>query len=118
MADGDRHGVASVFGFDASFERQQRMHHQLHLLLFGAAVAHHAGLDFERRVLADRESGFRHGEQHHAPGVRQFQRGLHVLSVEDLFHGRRFGRVRVNHFAQSLRDGEQANFQAAACGLV
>ena len=34
------------------FEPQQRMHHQLHLMLLRAAIADHAGLDLERRVLA------------------------------------------------------------------
>ncbi len=94
------------------------MHHQLDLLLFGAAVADHAGLDFERRIFAEREAGFGDGEQHDAPRVRELQRGLDVLRVEDFFHGRRIRRVRGDDFAQAAGDGEQAGLEAARLVLV
>ena len=88
------------------------MHHQLHLMLFGAAVADHAGFDFERRVLAERETGFGDSEQRHAARVRELERGLDILRVEDLFHrgGFRLMGARITS-RRPARDDEQAGFE-------
>src|SRR5262249_22607550 len=48
----DRHGerVGDIFGFELVFEPCQHTHHPFHLMLFGAAIADHAGFYFQRRI--------------------------------------------------------------------
>ncbi len=88
MTNRDSQGVACILGFDPCIEGEKRMYHHLDLLLFGSAIADYAGLYFERRVFANRKSGFGNGEEHNAARVRQLQGRLHILRVEDLFDGR------------------------------
>jgi hypothetical protein len=45
MADGDGQGIGGVGGFGDLIEMQEPRHHLLHLMLFGAAVSDHRGLD-------------------------------------------------------------------------
>jgi hypothetical protein len=56
-------------------------------MLLRPAIAHHARLHFQRRILAERDLRLCDCEQRHTAHVRQFQRGLDVLGVEHLFDG-------------------------------
>ena len=88
-------------------------HHVLDLLLLGAAVADHRRLDRQRRVFGDFQSGGG-GRQHgDAADLAQFERGLHVEGIENIFDGDFIGLVLDNDFAEL---GEDAG-QAAAAGL-
>ena len=55
--------VGSVLGFDDSLKARECPDHHLHLLFFGPAVAHHADLDRERRILAQGNMGLCDGKQ-------------------------------------------------------
>ena len=48
VADGHGERIAGILGTNGRFQPQQGLDHDLHLVLFGAAVAYHAGFDFER----------------------------------------------------------------------
>ena len=63
VADGHRQRVAGIFGFDHGLQPQQRLHHHLDLPFARLAIAHHAGLDFQRRIFAQFEPGFGDGQQ-------------------------------------------------------
>ena len=111
VADGHCYRIARVFGFELGFQAKQRMHHHFHLLLFGAAIAHHAGLDLKRRIFSHRQTSFGDSEQNHAAHMRKLQSRLDILSVKHCFDGGRIRRVRSNYLTQPLRDHKQPGFE-------
>ena len=92
-----RHGV----------ETEQQLHHRLHLLLLGAAVADHRALDLRRAVLDDRNRRLRRGEQRDAARVPQLQRAAHVLGEEDVLDRDALGAVPFEQLLQAGVNREQ-----------
>ncbi len=79
MTDGDGDGVGYVFGFHLLLQAGQDAHHAAHLLLFGAAVADDAALNFERRIFAEGHMSLRDSQQSHSAHVGEFQGGPDIL---------------------------------------
>ena len=73
MADGNGEGVGGVEWFRGLSKFEQTRHHMLDLLLLRASVADYRGLDRERRVFGDFESGGSSGQHGHASYLPQFQ---------------------------------------------
>ncbi len=111
VANGHCYSIAGIFGFELGFQAKQRMHHQFHLLLLGAAIAHHAGLDLEWRIFAHRQTSLGDGEQHYAAHMRELQSRFDILGVKHCFDGGRIRRMNSNYLTQPLRDGEQPGFE-------
>ena len=84
---------ATSCGDGDGVEAEQQLHHRLHLLLLGAAVADHRALDLRRAVLDDRIAASRRGEQRDAARVPELERAAHVLRVEDVLDRDAVGAV-------------------------
>ena len=65
-------------------QAEQQLHHLLHLLLLGAAVADDRPLDLRRRVFDDRQPGLDGGQHRHAARVTELQRAAHVDGVKQV----------------------------------
>ncbi len=72
MADGDGEGIGGVGGLGDLIEIQKTGDHLLHLVFFGAAVSNNRGLDGERRVSGDFESGGSGGEHGDSADLTEF----------------------------------------------
>ena len=98
MADRDRQRVGRVVRRRQRRQAEQQLHHLLHLVLLGAAVADHRALDFGRRVLDDRQPGF-DGRQHRdAARVTELERAAGVVRVKQIFDGDAVGpALREEH---------------------
>ena len=77
--------VGSIHGFGRSGKFEQTDHHVLNLLLFGAPVSDDRGLDGQRRIFSDFESGGSSGQHRYAAHLPELERRLHVEGVEDVF---------------------------------
>jgi FHA domain len=66
MADGDREGVSGVRRRRLGLQPKDRLHHLLHLLLLGPAIAADHLLDAGRRILSALDAGVR-GRDHDGP---------------------------------------------------
>ncbi|MNH11348.1 hypothetical protein D3C79_708610 [compost metagenome] len=66
---------------------EQVGHHMLHLLLGGAARAHHRLLDLGRRVFAHRQQGVDRRDDGAAPGLAEFQGRIRIARHEDPLDG-------------------------------
>ena len=76
------------------------MHHHLYLLLFGAAIADDAHLDFERRVFADCKTGLGGLQQSDTAYVRELERGFGVDGMKNFLDGDGFRSELLKHGAQ------------------
>jgi hypothetical protein len=72
-------------------EPEQQLHHLLHLLLLGAAVADDRALDLGRRVLDDGQPGLHGGQHRHAARVPELERAAHVAGVKEVLDGHAVG---------------------------
>jgi hypothetical protein len=90
---------------------QQRLHHHLDLPFARLPIAHHAGLDFQRRIFAQFQPGLGDGQQGDPAHVRQFQSRADVGRIKHLLDGGGRGRMPPDHLAQPARDFMQARFE-------
>ena len=94
----------------------------LDLMFFSPAVSDHCGLDRERRVFGDFESGGSGGQHGHAAHLAQFQGRLHINGIKNVFESDAVGPVLRDEFLQADRNAPQArghrvtsgNFNSAA----
>ena len=87
VADRDRERVGGVARVRQLVEAEDRLHHPLHLLLVGVAVAAHRLLDAGRRVLDALNAGGRRGDEHGAPRLPDGERDAGVGADERLLQG-------------------------------
>ena len=71
---------AASCGDGTARQAEQQLHHLLHLVLLGAAVADDRALDFRRRVLDDRQAGLDRREHRDAARVPELQRAADVAA--------------------------------------
>ena len=84
------------------------------LMFFGAAVSDHRGLDGERRVFGDFESGGSGGQHGDPAHLAELQGGLDVGGVENVFDGDAVGTVLGDEFLQADGDARQARGHGVA----
>ena len=87
MTDGDGQRVGRVVRRRHGIQAEEQLHHLLHLLLLGAAVADDGALDFGRRVLDDRHAGLDRGQHGDAARVPELQRAADVDGMEEVLDG-------------------------------
>ena len=109
MADGDGQRISGVGGLGNPIEIEKARHHLLDLMLFGPAVSDDCGLDRERRVFGDFESGGRGGQHGDTAHLAQLQGRLHIDSVENVFQRDAVGPVLRDEFVKTDRDSEGAS---------
>ena len=91
MADGDGERVGGVVRRRRLRQAEKQLHHLLHLVLLGAAVADDRALDLGRRVLDDRKPGFDRRQHRHAARVSELQRAAGVRGVKQVLDGHAVG---------------------------
>ena len=87
VADGDAERVGGVVRCRHFGQRQQHLHHLLHLHLAGAAVADDGLLDAQGRVVGGDDAALGAGEHDNAARLADSQRRLDVDAAEKLFDG-------------------------------
>ena len=73
VADGDGQSIGSIHRLRRFGKFQQSRDHMLHLLLFGASVPDYRGLDGERRIFGNFESGGRSCQHCHSAHLAEFE---------------------------------------------
>jgi hypothetical protein len=116
MADGDGQRIGGVGRFGNLVEIQKAGHHLLDLMFFGAAVSDDGGLDGEWRVFGDFETGGSGGQHGDSAHLAEFQGGLDVGGVEDVFDGDAVGAVLSDQILKSDGDARQARRHGVARG--
>jgi hypothetical protein len=116
MADGDGQRIGGVGGFGDLIEIQKARHHLLDLMLFGPTVSDHRGLDGERRVFGDFDSGGSGGQHGDTAHLAEFQGGFHVGGVENVFDGDAVGAVLGDEFLKADRNAREARGHWVARG--
>ncbi len=102
MADGDTEGVGGMVGRRHLGERQQHLHHLLHLQLAGPAVADHGLLDAERRVIGRIDAALGAGEHDNAARLPHGQRRPQIDAAEELLDGGGARLVFINDAQHAL----------------
>ncbi len=85
-------------------------------MFFGAAVSDYRGLDGERRVFGDFESGGSGGQHGDSAHLAQLQGRLHVGGVENVFDRDLVGLVLGDEFPKADRDAREARGHGVARG--
>ena len=116
VADGDGEGVGCVVGLGRNGEVEEAGDHELDLVFFGASVADHGGLDGKGRVFGDFESGGGGGEHGDSADLSEFEGGLNVEGIEDVFDGDFVGQVLGDDRAEVHVDSGKAAGQRFAGG--
>src|SRR5437867_1391239 len=111
VTNSNRESIRGVVGLRRCLELQERANHLLNLILFGAAVACHSALDFQRRILEDRQIRFRCGEHRNAPDVAQRQCALNIGGVKQTLEGCGFGVQIANDVDNGIVDRSKASRQ-------
>ena len=106
---------AAWFGV-GSLEREDRLHHPLHLRLLGAAVAADRLLHAGRRVLGALDAGRRGGDEHGAARLPDGERGAGVGADEGLLQRDGIRRVLRNELRHPVEDRLQAELRALPRG--
>jgi hypothetical protein len=122
MADGDGEGIGGVGGFGDLIQVEKARDHLLDLMLFSTTVSDHGRLNGEWGVFGDFESGGGCGQHGYSAHLAEFQGGLHIGGVEDVFDGDSFGAMPGDELLQTDGDSRQArghgiarrNFDGAA----
>src|SRR5512140_2712832 len=114
MAERYRHGIGRVRRPGQRAQPEELLHHELHLLLGGAARTDDGVLDLRRRVLRDRDVTQGTGEHRGAPRVPEHHRGPDIVRVEDRLDRERVNGVPLEHFLDALEDLAQPDGQGLA----
>ncbi len=107
VADRDGERVGGVIGLRHLVEREDRLHHPLHLPLVGAAVAADRLLDPARRVLDALDAGGRRGDEHRAARLPDGERDAGVGADVRLLQGDGIRGVQADQLRHPLEDREQ-----------
>ena len=89
-------------------QREQRLHHPLHLLLAGPARSAHRALDLLGRVGEAGDAALAGGEHDHPAGLPDGERGARVRAEVEVLDGERGRRVLVEQRRHAGVDGGQA----------
>jgi len=101
MTQSDGQRICGVVGLGFLPKIEQSPHHHLNLFLAGPPVANHRLLDFQGRVLDQRDLKLTGDQQDNAPSLTQFQGALGIDGMEDVFHRHHGGRVPLRHITES-----------------
>ena len=101
VTEGDGDAVGGVVGLGRRVQRQEPLHHLLHLPLFGVAVAADGLLDLGGRVLGEGQAVERGGEQHHAARLPHRDGVGDVLAEEELLEAGRY--IKADDVGQGKR---------------
>ena len=108
VADGDGQSVGGVGGLGNLIEVEEARNHLLHLMFFGAAVSDYGGFYGERRILGDFEASGSGGEHGDSADLAEFEGGLDVGSVENIFDGDAIGAMAEDEFLEAYGDVREA----------
>src|SRR5665647_620052 len=114
VADGDGQRVGGVVGRGHLGEAEEQLHHLLHLVFLGAAVADNGALDLRRGVLRAGVTGLDGREQCHAARVPELERATDVRRVEDALNRHALWTVFGQECGELLVDPEQLCRKAEA----
>ena len=112
VADRDRKCVGGVMRRRQLVEREDRLHHPLHLLLVGATVAAHRLLDAARGVLDAVEPRGRRGDEHGAPRLPDGECDAGVGADVRLLQGDGIRAVLGDQLRDALENREQPEIDA------
>lgn len=103
---GERHGhrIRGVGGPGRALQAEQSLHHELDLLLGGAAGPYYGALDLGGRVLRNGQVPERGGEQDGSAGMAEDEGGADILAIEDTFDRHEIGAMSVEDFGDTLID--------------
>src|SRR5882672_1366412 len=116
VADGAGERVGGVRSGRA-LQRQQPLHHLLHLLLGGVAVPDHRLLHLQRGVLGDRQAGEHRGADRGAARLAERKGRLRVGVDEYLLDRDHCRGMLGDHAVQPLEDHLQPHRELARAGL-
>eukprot|EP00828_Plagiopyla_frontata_P021348 TRINITY_DN2789_c0_g1_i1.p1 TRINITY_DN2789_c0_g1~~TRINITY_DN2789_c0_g1_i1.p1 ORF type:complete len:229 (-),score=37.58 TRINITY_DN2789_c0_g1_i1:40-726(-) len=114
MADGRGQGIGSIQGHRL-LKPQHDLDHGANLFFVGPAVSHHRFLDFQRRVLKDRNIVLARGHQSSAPGVSQFESAPGVFGKEQVLNGHLLRCITLQNFHDILKN--PVNFSGERQGV-
>jgi hypothetical protein len=95
-------------------ERQQALHHCLHLALVRLPEASHRLFDAQRGVFVHRETACDGSADRRAAGLPEQQCRLRIDVDEDFFHCRNVRPRGTDHFVECAQDGAETLVQFAA----
>ena len=109
MADRDRQCIGGIVRGWRLGEAEQQLHHLLHLLLLGAAVADDRALDRPpARTTTTGRPASDGREQRDAARLTELQRAAHVAGVKDVFDGDAIGLMARDERLQPFVDCVQS----------
>ena len=107
VADRDGERVRRMVGAGQVGQREQRLHHPLHLLLAGPARSAHRALDLLGRVGEAGDAALPGGQHDHPAGLPDGERGARVRAEVEVLDGERGRRVLVQERRHAGVDGGQ-----------
>lgn len=113
MRDSAGQRIGGVCGFHAG-GWQETADHRLHLFLFRVPDTDDRLLDVIGRVLCDRQTFAGSREQHHSPGVAEFQGGRGIFSDEHLLDSQCMRPQIGNNRADRIVQDQQARREFGA----
>ncbi len=88
--------VRRIVGFDVFLQRQQPLHHPLHLYFVGSASSSHCFFDLRRRIFLPRQVLLRDSQQNNANSTADRQSGRFVLVKKQPLRRYRIRLISVN----------------------
>jgi hypothetical protein len=86
VADGHRKRISDVIRRRHEVKPKQKLDHLLNLILVSPAITYNSTLDFRRRVLTNRKTGFTSGQNSHAASVTELKGTTCISCVEQTFN--------------------------------
>ena len=107
VADGCGERVGGIVRRRGGAQAEQQLHHLLHLVLVGAAVADDGALDLGGRVFRDRDARGDGRDHRDAARVSELQRAADVRGVEQVLDGDAVGPALGEQPAQFDVNGRE-----------